>query len=350
MENNVPVQAQTPTPPPAPPTPAPIQVLPPLPGPDSLLHESWALYKKDAKQFVKIGFVTILASALPIMAVGAIVALLVLNNNNIQTNISLIVLLVIAILATIILIQFIFAWGYLAMISLVRESGPTTIRALWTKNKGLIVPYFWIGLLVGLITAGGYFFFIIPGIIFTIWFSFAVFILIDLDKKGLAALLTSKEYAKGYFIGIAVRLLILALVVGLLQVPIAIFSSVAGLLKLPAYYNGILSILYNIFSFFVVTPMSLIYSYKLYTAVKVNKGPVNVAVTASTKVKYGLVAAYGIIAPIVLFGLIMLGIVALFTNLQNSSVDTIQAPSLNLPDNYNYQNLLTPTDTPEGSY
>ena len=44
---------------------------------------------------------------------------------------------------------------------------------------------------------GGFVFFIVPGVIFSIWLSFSVLILIVENEKGTNALVRSKEYVKG---------------------------------------------------------------------------------------------------------------------------------------------------------
>jgi len=76
------------------------------------------------------------------------------------------------------------------------------------KGKGLIIPLAWIGFLTGFIIGGGFFLLIIPGIIFMVWFFFAQFILVKEDARGMSALLKSREYVRGEWFNVALRLLL----------------------------------------------------------------------------------------------------------------------------------------------
>jgi hypothetical protein len=76
------------------------------------------------------------------------------------------------------------------------------------KGPGIAFPLLWVGLLTGFIVAGGFLLFIIPGIIFSVWFFFAQFILVREDVHGMGALLKSREYVRGEWFNVALRLLL----------------------------------------------------------------------------------------------------------------------------------------------
>lgn len=76
------------------------------------------------------------------------------------------------------------------------------------KGKGLVLPLAWIGFLTGFIIGGGFILLIIPGIIFMVWFFFAQFILVKEDAHGMSALLKSREYVRGEWFNVALRLLL----------------------------------------------------------------------------------------------------------------------------------------------
>lgn len=72
----------------------------------------------------------------------------------------------------------------------------------------LIWPTVYTSLLVALVVIGGTLLFIIPGIIFYIWYSFTYYAVIFEEKKGLDALASSKEIVSGRWWSILWRLLV----------------------------------------------------------------------------------------------------------------------------------------------
>jgi hypothetical protein len=76
------------------------------------------------------------------------------------------------------------------------------------RGKGLVLPLVWIGFLSSFIIAGGFFLLVIPGIVFMVWFFFAQFILVDEDIHGMGALLKSREYVRGEWFNVGLRLLL----------------------------------------------------------------------------------------------------------------------------------------------
>lgn len=97
-----------------------------------------------------------------------------------------------------------------------------SIKKAWRNIWG----YWWIMILSGLIVMGGAIFLLVPGIIFAVWFMMAQYIFVLENKRGLDALLRSKEYVQGhgwdifgkimYFILISLIILIAAAIGGTL--------------------------------------------------------------------------------------------------------------------------------------
>jgi len=76
------------------------------------------------------------------------------------------------------------------------------------KGRSIALPLLWVGFLTGFVISGGFLLFIIPGIIFMVWFFFAQFILVAEDVRGMGALLKSREYLRGQWFNVALRLLL----------------------------------------------------------------------------------------------------------------------------------------------
>lgn len=80
------------------------------------------------------------------------------------------------------------------------------------QGLGKFFSYLWISALAGLIVLAGFIFFIIPGVLFSVWFSLILYALVIEDKKGAAALSRSKELVGGCWWKIFGRYIILGLI------------------------------------------------------------------------------------------------------------------------------------------
>ncbi len=72
-------------------------------------------------------------------------------------------------------------------------------RALTREAWRDTVSYLWVSILVGVIALLGLILFIIPGLIFAVWYSFAALIFVLEGVKGYAALKQSKSLVSGRF-------------------------------------------------------------------------------------------------------------------------------------------------------
>ena len=112
---------------------------------------------------------------------------------------------------------FINLWISILLIELVDKilkNQGLNLNELFQSSMKKVASYFWVGILVGLITMLGFILLIIPGIIFAIWYSFAEYIVVleDKDNKGLKALSVSKDLVKGRWGAAFWRLVIPALI------------------------------------------------------------------------------------------------------------------------------------------
>ena len=90
----------------------------------------------------------------------------------------------------------------------------TGIGESYKKGAKLLPSYTRVFTLLLIIIAGGYLFFIIPGFLFSIWFSLAFFVLVFENKKGFNVLRRSKWLIGGVFWRVFWRFLVLGLIVG----------------------------------------------------------------------------------------------------------------------------------------
>jgi len=148
-------------------------------------------------------------------------------------------------------------------------------------------PMSWISLLyIGILTSG-LFFAIIPGIIFLIWFSFALFIMIEEGKRGMDTLLASREYVRGHWWDTFFKFVVIWI--------ISAFVSVVP------YVNWLLSLLF--------TPFMVLFLVNVYRNLKELKGG-EVKLTGEEGNGFWDIMAYvGISLPIIglIVALVMIG-------------------------------------------
>lgn len=142
-------------------------------------------------------------------------------------------------------------WAGVSLLYAIKERDQEIgIRESFAKAWPKILSYWWISILVGVITMLGFLLLIIPGIIFSIWFSLASYALVSEEKKGMKALLRSKELVKGYWWKIFWRFLVLTSIVFLIT-----------------FIAGFIPFIGNIIYIFI-TPFSVTFSFLIYENLK----------------------------------------------------------------------------------
>lgn len=235
-----------------------------------LFRQSWELFQKRFAPLVLLYLLTILAVIIPVaVTVGASFFM-----GLIAGVAASFVLVPLGVLAAIIGAL----WCYGAFLSAVVDDTLTIENAL-SRGKSLILPFAWIFLLSGFIVAGGYLLFIIPGIIFTVWFFCSQFLLPAEGLHGMEALLKSREYLRGQWLNVALRLLLIwtaSLVVG--SVP---------------FFGPILSL--------IVFPLVTIFHYLIYRDLRALKGDIRSPGGTKDKLLWPGVALLGwILVPVLL--------------------------------------------------
>lgn len=119
--------------------------------------------------------------------------------------------------------------------------------------------YIGFSIVLSLILGIAYILLIIPGIIATVWFAFAFFVLV-LENKGIKdSLKQSREYVRGRWWGVAGRMLGLILLSALLGIVIALVA-----IPLSYFLPEMLVALVIVAGNMVITPITMGYLYALY--------------------------------------------------------------------------------------
>ena len=286
-----------------------------LVGPTKLLSNAWRLYKSRWKTFLGIIIVPILLMffIFAIFAVGTLV-IGILGSLIPQSAIGNMIIFAIGFISllilflTIIIIQF---WSQAALIFAIKDSAENigikeSYRRGWRKARS----FFWVSILSGFIIMGGYIFFIIPGIIFSIWFCLALYIVIAEDLKGMNVLLKSREYIRNYWWPVLWRLLFINLFVYLI---IAIFvffifciATLCGIKPDLNNFEAMVNLPINIISF-ILAPLTVIYPFLIYNNLKKIKGDFEFKPSAKARRSFVIVGLLGfIIIPLLLFSSVVL--------------------------------------------
>jgi hypothetical protein len=105
----------------------------------------------------------------------------------------------------------------------------------------VVAPLFMTAFLVGLITTGGFLLLVIPGIIFTIWYSQAVTVAIIEEERPIRSLTRSKKLVKGRLWDVFFYIFVGTLAISIpylmtLAIPTSIGAYVAGINPLDLFY------------------------------------------------------------------------------------------------------------------
>jgi hypothetical protein len=123
----------------------------------------------------------------------------------------------------------------------------------------------------------GFFLAFIPGVIFLIWFSFSMYIMVDEDKRGLDALLASKGYVEGYWWNTFGKFFVIWLL--------------SLLISVVPFVGQILSLLF--------TPFLILFLVNVYKNLKEIKSSEGGIREQGGRTLWGVMAGIGLLVPIV---------------------------------------------------
>lgn len=196
---------------------------------------------------------------------------------------------------------FILGWSYTALLFAVSDpQSAVGFKVAYRRGLSKAIPYWWISFLIGLIGFGGLVLFVLPGVLFFIWFALAAYILVSENLRGMNALLKSKEYVKGYWFPVFWRLLVFFIFFSIPYIPQAVFERLG--------YDLVSNILLYIY-FPIVTPIAAIYGFLIYKNLRSIKGEFSFTPRVGQKIKYIITGLVGILLliPVVVAGLFLFG-------------------------------------------
>ena len=250
---------------------------------------------------------------------------------------------------------FINFWAQISLIFAIKDReekiGITeSFRRGWHK----IISFAWVSILVSFITLGGSMLFIIPGIIFSIWFAFSTYVLVSEDLRGMNALFRSKQLVDGYWWKVLWRFIVMGLIVIAIfilpfLISILLFSGSSAISASPAMlvHFGVLAIT-PLFAFLLialfVAPFSAVFSFLLYEDLKKHKAQIPFKPPKKgTKIKFIIIGIIGfLLIPAILASIVLvsLGQARIRVQAVDVTINMIQLRSAieiySMENNYSY--------------
>lgn len=239
-------------------------------GVGELFRDAWEIYIRRVGALMGLYLLAILLMALPVgvFLLGGIALSLCLPDLKVP-------LLVASACTGLVAGSIGLFWGLSALVCAVVDEG-LNIRAALEQGGVRVWAFAWVISLAGFIVTGGFFLFIIPGFLFSIWFCFAQFVLVAENEPGMRALLKSKAYVRGRFFDVLIRLL-------------SIWGG-SVLLGLIPVLGPILSLLF--------VPYSMIFTWLVFQDLRPVNGQVAFVCTSGEKAKWLLFGLLGFIIPL----------------------------------------------------
>ncbi len=167
-------------------------------------------------------------------------------------------------------------WSQAATMAIVVDDKLEILESLsvgWHK----MWSFAWVSILFGGIALVGFAFFLVPGIIFSTWFCFSMYILFEEKKGGMDAILASRNYVKGYTWNTFLKFFVL----WLLYLVLAVIPFIGQLLG------------------FLFTPFMMLYLVAIYRNLKEVKGEEGQLVQPSERKIWFGVAICGMVLPLI---------------------------------------------------
>jgi competence protein ComGC len=291
-----------------------------LPGVLEILGQAWSIYKQRIGVFLGVTLIPILVilTASVILVGGGFLSMNLLSSKFAASGLILVILLIVLLFILASVIQ---TWGQIALIYAIKDS-QEKIGVIESYRRGWhkILSYWWVLFLTGLITTGGFILLIVPGIIFSVWFSLAIFILISENLKGMNALLKSREYVKGKWGSVFWRLFFMGALTLIISLPLLALGFVFTLLKIP-FASEITGFVIGLF----LTPLMMTYYFLVYNNLKALKGEIIFTPTVGKKLTFIFIGILGILLVSVIF---FLGIFSGINSAKERSYDVKQEAAM----------------------
>ncbi|MDQ5901277.1 MAG: hypothetical protein QG600_855 [Patescibacteria group bacterium] len=228
-----------------------------FPGPIALAKEAWEIYTARFWVFAGIFLATILFYVGIFIAAALVGGVIYFATGANFQSIPFIISIAILVLVVAVALIYLSAWLQAAWLLSVNGKEKVSFKEILRHARKYIGVMLITGALSSLLVSGGMLLFLLPGILFSIWFSFSQYIIVNENKKNLLALHTSRELVRGRIWGVIWRWIAV-------YIPVIILSAVSGSLgDQQLYIQGFIELLS-----FLAGPFYIAYAFVMYKHLK----------------------------------------------------------------------------------
>lgn len=236
-----------------------------------LLESSIKIWWKNLLKFSKVYLWGLLYTLIPLALAGLLFVLSIIIDSSTSANISIkffsLIIDTITIICFLVAIYFIIR-SYIGIFLLVKNNYEGDELQIFKESKKYFWSYVWLSILTGVLILLWTLCLIIPGIIFSIFYSFAIYAFFFEDLKGMKAVKRSVNLVKNYWWSITGRFVVMGIV---LYIFMLIISIPVYLVADKSFFFYFWSSIVQIISF-LIGPISLLYFYQIYQdLVKIKK-------------------------------------------------------------------------------
>lgn len=177
----------------------------------TLFRLSWDQYKKRALPLLAVLLIStvVIGSLMLALVLCVTVGGAMLNHFTDERTATYLVIVLVCVLLLVVTVLVI--WSQTALLALVVNEDLGIIESFqagWTY----LWPMAWVLTLAASILLTGFALGVLPGFLFAVWFGFCMYVLLEEDRRGMDALLASKEYVRGHWWSTFGKLLLLWLI------------------------------------------------------------------------------------------------------------------------------------------
>ena len=192
-----------------------------LPGVKQLFGQAWQIYKDRWKTLVFISIIPLifLIITLPFIIFSPFLTLAL------GKSFALISIIVIGVSACLILL--LYMWSPVAQLYAIKDRNEKIgFKTSYGRSRNRVFLYIVLAILLMIINVFGFILFVIPGIIFAVWFSLAPYVFVAENTGPIEALKRSKQYVNGKFFEVLFRSMGIGLIGGLIAIILALIPIV----------------------------------------------------------------------------------------------------------------------------
>ncbi len=238
-------------------------------GPIELLSGAWDVFRAKMSTFLLISIIPGIAMLLMGLFFGGMMALNLKSgvlSKAFSPGIFLSSKFLVPMILFFLVVMVVSVFSQVALVLAAKDRGARRVVEYFKTAKDKIIPSLITGALFGLAMFGGLILLIIPGLIFGVWFSMWVFIVVFENLKGADALKRSKYYVSDYLLPVAWRGIAIMLLFFVASWIFAMISAPFGK-NIPDLVGSVLNLFFQ--------PILVIYGYLLYENLKQLKGENN---------------------------------------------------------------------------